>query len=127
MEEKPQHEIAPGAARPASKSSKGETGKDETKSSGAVVDVSDIQDETGSIAAKALACGDLDPEESRLVRRKLDAYILPCLCVTYALQFMDKASLTNSSVYGIIQDTHLAGQDFSWAASIFFFGFLVGQ
>ncbi|KLU93025.1 allantoate permease [Magnaporthiopsis poae ATCC 64411] len=129
MEEKPQHETASGAARLVSKFSKEVTGKDDTQTSGAAADLSDIdiQDETGSIAARALACGDLDPEESRLVRRKLDAYILPCLCVTYALQFMDKASLTNSSVYGIIQDTHLTGQDFSWASSIFFFGFLVGQ
>ncbi|KAL8377588.1 hypothetical protein RB595_008328 [Gaeumannomyces hyphopodioides] len=127
MEKKDQHEIALEAARPASKSSKEGTGGDKTGTAGAVINASDIEDEAGSIAAIALACGDLDPEQSRLVLRKLDTYILPCLCITYALQFMDKTSLTYSSIYGIIQDTHLTGQDFSWATSIFYFGFLVAQ
>ncbi len=82
-----------------------------------------IQDETGDLAAKALAIGGVvDEELSRQVRRKIDMRILPFLCITYALQFIDKTSLGYSSVYGIIPDNRLKGQEYSWASSIFYFG-----
>lgn len=81
-----------------------------------------IDDEVGDLAAKALTSGPVDPVVSKRVLRKLDMYILPFLCVTYALQFIDKTSLGYSSVYGIIDDNNLKGQDYSWASSIFYFG-----
>lgn len=82
----------------------------------------DIKDEAGSLAARALTSAILDDESSRKVRRKIDIRILPFLCITYALQFIDKTSLGYSSVYGIILDNKLQGQDYSWASSIFYFG-----
>jgi hypothetical protein len=80
-----------------------------------------IDDEAGELAAQALASGPLDEAASKKVLRKIDLYLLPMLCVTYALQFIDKTSLGYSSVYGIIQDNHLVGQDYSWVSSIFYF------
>jgi len=88
----------------------------------------DVKDETGSLAATALALGsDVDATLSSRVRRKIDLRILPFLCVTYALQFIDKTGLGYSSVYGIIRDANLKGQDYSWASSIFYFGYLVAE
>lgn len=81
-----------------------------------------IDDEAGDLATKALTSGPVDPEKSKKVLRKIDMYILPFLCITYALQFIDKTSLGYSSVYGIIDDNNLQGQDYSWATSIFYFG-----
>ncbi|KAI1806655.1 MFS general substrate transporter [Daldinia bambusicola] len=86
-----------------------------------------IKDEAGILAARALACEAVDEETSRKVRRKIDIRILPFLCVTYALMFIDKTSLGYSSVYGIIPDNKLQGQDYSWASSIFYFGYLVAE
>ncbi|KAJ4388024.1 hypothetical protein N0V93_008629 [Gnomoniopsis smithogilvyi] len=86
-----------------------------------------IKDETGDLAALALANGTVDPEASRQVLKKIDMYILPFLCITYALQFIDKTSLGYSSVYGIIADNHLAGQQYSWTSSIFYFGYLLAE
>ncbi|KAH8896692.1 MFS general substrate transporter [Thozetella sp. PMI_491] len=86
-----------------------------------------IKDETGELAARAFLNGPDDPEVSRRVRRKIDMYILPFLCITYMLQFIDKTSLGYSSVYGIIADNKLVGQDYSWASSIFYFGYLVAE
>ncbi|KAL0264708.1 hypothetical protein SLS55_000659 [Diplodia seriata] len=86
-----------------------------------------IDDEAGDLAAKALTSGPLDPELSKRVLRKIDMYILPFLCITYALQFIDKTSLSYSSVYGIIDDNNLKGQDYSWASSIFYFGYLIAE
>ncbi|EOD47270.1 putative allantoate permease protein [Neofusicoccum parvum UCRNP2] len=86
-----------------------------------------IDDEVGDLAAKALTSGPVDPVVSKRVLHKLDMYILPFLCVTYALQFIDKTSLGYSSVYGIIDDNNLKGQDYSWASSIFYFGYLLAE
>jgi MFS family permease len=86
-----------------------------------------IKDETGDLATQAILLGAADSAASHRVRRKIDMYILPFLCVTYALQFVDKTSLGYSSVYGIIKDAKLVGQDYSWASSIFYFGYLVAE
>lgn len=86
-----------------------------------------IKDETGQFASRALANGPVDPEVSKRILRKIDLYILPFLCVTYALQFIDKTSLGYSSVYGLISDNHLVGQQYSWASSIFYFGYLIAE
>ncbi|KAI1077119.1 major facilitator superfamily domain-containing protein [Whalleya microplaca] len=87
----------------------------------------DIKDETGALAVKALMSGPVDQNLSQKLRRKIDLRILPFLCVTYALQFIDKTSLGYSSVYGIISDNNLQGQDYSWASSIFYFGYLIAE
>ncbi|KAK7747233.1 hypothetical protein SLS53_001486 [Cytospora paraplurivora] len=87
----------------------------------------DIKDETGQLATRALASGPADPVLSKEVLRKVDLYILPFLCVTYALQFIDKSSLSYSSVYGLIKDNHLVGQEYSWTSSIFYFGYLIAE
>ncbi|KXJ92112.1 major facilitator superfamily domain-containing protein [Microdochium bolleyi] len=86
-----------------------------------------IQDEAGELAARALMMGELDEENARRVRRKIDMHILPFLCITYALQFIDKTSLGYSSVYGIIPDNGLEGQQYSWTSSIFYFGYLIAE
>lgn len=86
-----------------------------------------IKDETGVLATLALTNDPVDPQTSRRVLRKIDAHILPFLCITYALQFIDKTSLGYSSVYGIIADNHLVGQQYSWTSSIFYFGYLLAE
>ena len=53
--------------------------------------------------------------------------IIPNDCFLIGLQFIDKLTLSVSSVFGIIQDNKLVGQQFSWASSIFFFGFLFAE
>ncbi|ORY62431.1 uncharacterized protein BCR38DRAFT_346745, partial [Pseudomassariella vexata] len=87
----------------------------------------DIKDEAGDLAARALMSGAVDPESSRRVRKKIDLHILPFLCITYALQFIDKTSLGYSSVYGIIADNNLQGQEYAWCSSIFYFGYLIAE
>ncbi|GLA87606.1 hypothetical protein AtubIFM56815_002032 [Aspergillus tubingensis] len=67
------------------------------------------------------------PEESPVIAsrvlRKVDSRLLPLLFVTYLLNFMDKTILSSASVFGLIEDTHLVGQQYSWVSSIFYFGY----
>lgn len=86
-----------------------------------------ITDEAGHLALAALSAGAPDEAASRSVLRKIDLHILPFLCITYALQFIDKTSLGYSSVYGLIPDNGLVGQQYAWASSIFYFGYLFAE
>ncbi|KAJ5894472.1 hypothetical protein N7495_006163 [Penicillium taxi] len=66
-------------------------------------------------------------EEGKKVLRKIDIQIIPILFVIYALQYLDKNSINFASVYGLKEDTHLVGQDYSWLSSIFYFGYMFAQ
>jgi ACS family allantoate permease-like MFS transporter len=46
---------------------------------------------------------------------------------TYGLQYLDKVALGYAAVYTLRTDLGLVGQQYSWASSIFYFGYLVGQ
>ncbi|OAA36176.1 major facilitator superfamily transporter [Beauveria brongniartii RCEF 3172] len=64
---------------------------------------------------------------SRRVLRKIDRTLIPLLFVTYMLNFMDKVILSSASVFGLEKDTNLHGQQYSWVASIFYFGYLIWE
>lgn len=64
----------------------------------------------------------LDPERNRRLLRRIDARIMPLICIVYFLQYIDKTAISYASVTGITQSTGLVGNDFNWVASIFFFG-----
>ncbi|KAH8665250.1 major facilitator superfamily domain-containing protein [Tricladium varicosporioides] len=62
--------------------------------------------------------------EKRLLR-KIDIRLVPLLIICYFLQYLDKGSLGFASILGIIQDLKLHDQQYSWANSVFFFGYLL--
>ncbi|KIW10807.1 hypothetical protein PV08_10106 [Exophiala spinifera] len=65
--------------------------------------------------------------EEKLVRRKIDFRLLPVLCATYGLQYYDKAMLSQAALFGLREDLGLeAGSKYSFCASIFYLGFIVG-
>lgn len=47
--------------------------------------------------------------------------------ITSVLQFLDKTALNYANLFGIRPDLHLSGNQYSWLASIFYLGYLVGQ
>ncbi|KAG6154439.1 hypothetical protein E4U11_006464 [Claviceps purpurea] len=61
------------------------------------------------------------------VLRKIDRAIIPLLFFTYMLSFMDKIILSSAAVFGLRQDNHLQGQEYSWVAGAFYFGYLVWE
>ncbi|TID22051.1 DNA replication licensing factor [Venturia nashicola] len=71
---------------------------------------------------------DYTPEELEAkrirVRKLIDWRIMPIICITYTIQFLDKLSLNYASAYSLIPDLGLQGQKYSWVAAIFNFGYL---
>lgn len=81
-------------------------------------------------AAELLASGGriyVTPEDNKRVLRKIDFVILPLLLSIYSLQSLDKTSLSYASVFGLIDDTHLHGEEYSWLGSIVYVAQLVMQ
>ncbi|RVX66506.1 hypothetical protein B0A52_09791 [Exophiala mesophila] len=61
--------------------------------------------------------------DKRLLRR-IDVWICPMMAFSMSLQFLDKSALPAASILGIIEDLGLVGNQYSWANSIFAFGYL---
>ncbi|KAJ5888320.1 hypothetical protein N7495_008361 [Penicillium taxi] len=70
---------------------------------------------------------EFDDAMSTKLRWKLDCYLLPLLCVTYALQSIDKTTLGYAAVFGLQKDLNLKGTEYSWLGSIFYLGYLVWE
>ena len=66
-------------------------------------------------------------EESRRLLWKIDLIILPILAVSVLMAAVDKVIISNAAIYGMVEDNHLKGNEFSWIGSIFYFGFLVAE
>lgn len=79
--------------------------------------------------------------EERTCLRKIDAWLMPIITVTYGLQYVDKVILNGASQFGIVHDLDLytiAGHDeqtkepilnlhrFSLVTLIFYWGYLAG-
>ncbi|CAH0054052.1 unnamed protein product [Clonostachys solani] len=67
------------------------------------------------------------PEEERRVLRKIDLVVLPFMCFTFMLQYLDKQSLSYAGVFGLIDDLNLTSKEYSWTSSIFYVGQLVSE
>lgn len=66
-------------------------------------------------------------EEEKAVLRRIDGRVLPLLLGAYFFQMLDKASLANTSIFGLVEDANLHGDDYSWLASIIYIAHLVMQ
>lgn len=68
-----------------------------------------------------------DPVKLKKLVRKIDFTIVPLLACVYFLQFLDKTTLSYTSVMGLRTDTHLKGQDYSNLSMLFYIGFLATE
>ncbi|GKU07219.1 dal5-allantoate and ureidosuccinate permease [Fusarium langsethiae] len=69
----------------------------------------------------------LSLEDEKKLVRKIDLRLMPLLIISYGLQYLDKTSLAYSAILGLREDLELVGQQFSWASSVFYIGYLVAS
>jgi len=65
--------------------------------------------------------------DNKRILRKIDLTILPIMLGVYFLQQLDKSTLSYASVFGLVKNAHLGGQDYSWLGSIVYVAQLVMQ
>lgn len=67
------------------------------------------------------------PGEEKKLRRMIDRKLLTILCITYGLQYYDKAMLGQAAIFGLVDDLKLdVGTRYSFVAAIFYLGFICG-
>ncbi|KAJ5633573.1 major facilitator superfamily domain-containing protein [Penicillium herquei] len=66
-------------------------------------------------------------EEEERVLRRIDLRVLPLLLGAYFFQQLDKSSLSYTSIFGLSEDAHLVGSQYSWLSSILYLSQLVFQ
>lgn len=69
----------------------------------------------------------LTVENNARVLRKIDLRILPIILTIYFLQSLDKTTLSYASVYGLVTEDHLHGQQYSWLGAVVYCSQLVFQ
>lgn len=82
------------------------------------------QDEQGLLQVQV---DDPSPAEAARIRIKCIRWILPFLCVGYHLMYVDKQTLGNSAILGIMEDAHLNSSQYNWLSSIFYLGYLLAE
>ncbi|KAF4431480.1 Major facilitator superfamily domain general substrate transporter [Fusarium acutatum] len=70
---------------------------------------------------------DYEPSEAKGVLRRIDFRLMPLIIGTITIAAVDKILISNAALYGMTEDTHLMGQQYSWVGSIFYFGWLVAE
>ena len=60
----------------------------------------------------------LTPQDNARLLKRIDLVILPIMLGVYFLQQLDKSTLSYASVFGLVDDAHLGGEDYSWLGSI---------
>lgn len=58
---------------------------------------------------------------------KIDLRLMPLLCITYALQSIDKTTLGYAAVFNLETDLNLQGTEYSWLGAIFYLGYLAWE
>lgn len=56
----------------------------------------------------------VEPGLEKRVIRKIDMMVIPFICVTYLITYVDKAMLGYSAVFGLKEGLHLHGTEYSW-------------
>ncbi|PSN69829.1 major facilitator superfamily transporter [Corynespora cassiicola Philippines] len=68
-----------------------------------------------------------DKERNRKLVRKIDTIVLPLLCGTYVLQFIDKQALSYAAVFDLFSSTGVTQTQYSWFASMFYLAYLFAE
>jgi MFS family permease len=56
---------------------------------------------------------------------KIDLRVIPVLSVLYLLAFLDRTNIANASVFGLVKDLNLVGNEYNTALTIFFVPYII--
>lgn len=68
-----------------------------------------------------------DEAANKKLLRRVDWILMPLLCGTYLLQYIDKQAISYAAVFDLFTSTKTTSNEYSWLASIFYFGYLVSE
>lgn len=68
--------------------------------------------------------GAISDKEYQTTLRKIDLFLMPLMCISVLLQYLDKTSLNYANLLGITADLHFSAYDYGWLGSIFYLAYL---
>ncbi|CZR51051.1 related to allantoate permease [Phialocephala subalpina] len=68
---------------------------------------------------------EIDEVTNKRLKRLIDKRVLAIMVCTYFIQTLDKGTMSFASIMGIIDDTHLKGQQYSWLTTIIYIVILI--
>lgn len=88
-----------------------------------------IHNTTASIqeAEAELAATDHQQRAGASLKHKIDGRLMTLLCITYALQSIDKTTLGYAAVFGLKTDLDLGDAEYSWLGALFYLGYLAWE
>ncbi|OJK04884.1 hypothetical protein ASPACDRAFT_19785 [Aspergillus aculeatus ATCC 16872] len=69
----------------------------------------------------------ISDREQKAILRRIDLCLLPLMFFSYLLQYLDKTTLSYTSILGLLSGTHITTAQYAWASSAFYFGYLVAS
>ncbi|KAK2053012.1 major facilitator superfamily transporter [Colletotrichum caudatum] len=63
---------------------------------------------------------EIDEATNKRLKRTIDKRVLSVMVVTYFMQSLDKGTMSFASIMGIIKDTGLKGQEYSWLTTVIY-------
>ena len=70
---------------------------------------------------------EIDEATNKRLLRIIDWHILPLMCVVYGCNYLDKTTLSYSSIMGIKKDINITDNQYDWLSSMFYFGYLAWE
>lgn len=71
-----------------------------------------------STLSPSIASQEISRKEEKKLLRKIDWILIPLISVSCILAAVDKVIISNAAIYGMEEDTHLRGNDYSWVGSV---------
>lgn len=68
-----------------------------------------------------------DVDKGKRLIRKVDLMMMPLLCGTYVLQYVDKQCLAYGAVFDLLSNTHMNTSQYAWLTTLFYLGYLVAE
>ena len=92
---------------------------DQEKAAAAHAELQSGKPHDGDVALDLFANGEeladvIDPVEEKKLVRKIDWMVIPFICITYLVTYIDKATIGYAAVFGLSDDLGLTGNQFSW-------------
>ncbi|PWY77329.1 allantoate permease [Aspergillus sclerotioniger CBS 115572] len=91
------------------------------------MNVPKAMDQAAGYLAQHVAYPPMSSKAEKKLVRKIDCILIPMLLLTATLGAVDKVALSTAAIYGLEEDLHLVGQQYSWAGSILSIGSIVGM
>lgn len=94
---------------------------------GKMVDIKEADATLAFMRAHDLEVPEITPEQEKKLARKVIWYVLGITFLVNMVMYMDKATLSYSSILGLWETTHIGQNQYNNINTLFYVGFFIGQ